>query len=306
MIATNQTAQDYWFGPLHLPGGVNQSLYVDDTSDTSLYLTDDGVADAINTLAAAAKITVSSEAQPFPRPTGSPEVLHGNGSPEGLTYAGQGSLYLNRSAGSGGYGVYTKTTGIHLNTGWVALSQGSGAAVATTVAGLGTGVDGSIGLVRVGSSPFDFVALLYDATYGKWVSAPWFCHSGSVSVSGTTWSDVLPQRVIFQWGAFNTAGLKLQGKMEVDGVDTSNNQNGCYARFYTGNNTTTQEANNAAVAPTSFGSMNYLAHQGGVLNWTDLAISANTYGSVRFQNSTQDSNGHAGTFVSTCYLRWTS
>lgn len=65
MLVTNQTTQDYWFGPLHLLGGVNQQLTVDDTSETSLYLTDDSVADAINNLYASGKITVSSAAAPF-------------------------------------------------------------------------------------------------------------------------------------------------------------------------------------------------------------------------------------------------
>src|SRR5579859_1322131 len=45
MTLTNQTNQDYWFGPLHLDGGVGTTLIVDDTSATSLYLTDDSVAD---------------------------------------------------------------------------------------------------------------------------------------------------------------------------------------------------------------------------------------------------------------------
>jgi hypothetical protein len=92
MLVTNQTTQDYYFGPLHLLAGVGETLTVDDTSDTSLYLTDDSVADAINNLYAAGKITVSSAATPFPRPTGMPEVLHGDGSPEGLHYAPQGSI----------------------------------------------------------------------------------------------------------------------------------------------------------------------------------------------------------------------
>ncbi|MGH2883085.1 MAG: hypothetical protein ACRDPA_10385, partial [Solirubrobacteraceae bacterium] len=60
MIVTNQTAQDYWFGPLHLLGGVGQQLTVDDTTATSLYLADDAVADALNNLYVAGKITVSS------------------------------------------------------------------------------------------------------------------------------------------------------------------------------------------------------------------------------------------------------
>lgn len=43
--------------------------------------------------------------------------------------------------------------------------------VATSVAGLGTTRDGKIGLIRAGSTPFWFQAVIYDATYGKWVSA---------------------------------------------------------------------------------------------------------------------------------------
>lgn len=47
----------------------------------------------------------------------------------------------------------------------------SGATVATTVAGLGATADGKQGLIRTGTTPFDFVAVTYDATYAKWVSA---------------------------------------------------------------------------------------------------------------------------------------
>lgn len=120
MLVTNQTTQDFWFGPLHLLGGIGQQLTVDDTSATSLYLTDDSVADAINTLYASGKITVSSAAAPFPRPTGVPQVIHGDGSPEGLKYAPQGSLYMRRD-GADAWHLYVKTTGTTVNTGWVAL-----------------------------------------------------------------------------------------------------------------------------------------------------------------------------------------
>jgi len=121
MQVTNNTNQDYWFGPLHI--GPNASnVYVDDVDDTSLYLTDDAVADAINALAASGKISVSGAASPFPRPTGVPELLHGDGSPEGLVYAGQGSLFLRRD-NSGGVQLYQKTSGIHLNTGWASISS---------------------------------------------------------------------------------------------------------------------------------------------------------------------------------------
>jgi hypothetical protein len=120
MLVTNQTTQDYWFGPLHLLAGVGQQLTVDDTTATSLYLTDDTVADAINNLYASGKITVGSAAAPFPRPTGMPEVLHGDGSPEGLHYAPQGSLFMRRDGGDAWH-LYVKTTAVTVNTGWVAL-----------------------------------------------------------------------------------------------------------------------------------------------------------------------------------------
>jgi hypothetical protein len=115
MLVTNQTAQDYWFGPLHLAGGVGQTLTVDDTTATSLYLTDGHVADAINNLFASGKIGVSSAAAPFPRPTGVPELLHGDGSPEGSAFAPQGSVYMRRDQA----GLYLKTTAVTLDTGWV-------------------------------------------------------------------------------------------------------------------------------------------------------------------------------------------
>jgi hypothetical protein len=120
MLVTNQTTQDDWFGPLHLLAGVGQTLTVDDTSATSLYLTDDAVADAINNLYVSGKITVSSAAAPFPRPTGMPQVLHGDGSPEGLHYAPQGSLYMRRDGGDAWH-LYVKTTAVTVNTGWVAI-----------------------------------------------------------------------------------------------------------------------------------------------------------------------------------------
>src|SRR5690348_13811508 len=166
MLVTNLTAQDYYFGPLHLPGGNGQSLTVDDTTATSLYLTNDGVADALNTLAAANMISVSGAALPFPRPTGTPEVLHGDGSPEGLIYAGQGSIFLRRDAAM----IFSKTTGVHVNTGWQQYSTSGNAITGGTVTSLGVGSDGKQALLRLGTSPFNFIALTYDGTYGKWVS----------------------------------------------------------------------------------------------------------------------------------------
>ncbi len=125
MIITNQTSVDYWFGPMHLPAGWGSTLDLDDTSDTSLYLIDDTVADQVNTLyqTDGPLILVTSAATPFPRPTGTPDVLHGVGSPQGLVYAPQGSLYLRRDNPAAN-SLYVKTTGVTYNTGWQSLTRG--------------------------------------------------------------------------------------------------------------------------------------------------------------------------------------
>lgn len=118
MTVTNQTTNDYWFGPLHLVAGVGQTLVVDITTNASLYLTNDAVADALNNLYNAGKITVASPPVPFPRPTGVPQLLHGDGSPEGAVFAGQGSAYMRRDNTGAANALYTKTTGVTFSTGW--------------------------------------------------------------------------------------------------------------------------------------------------------------------------------------------
>jgi hypothetical protein len=187
MLVTNQTAQDYWFGPLHLAGGVGQTLTVDDTTATSLYLTDDQVADALNNLYNAGKVTVSSAAAPFPRPTGVPQLLHGDGSPEGLVYAPQGSLYMRRDAASAG-GLYLKTTGITVNTGWQAYTT----AVATG----------------------GFVSL-YDSGY---------LGSAVASIDSNTFSTAFNHLAVFLMGRTSKAATLDTISMQVNG-DTGTNYN---------------------------------------------------------------------------------
>jgi microcystin-dependent protein len=129
MLVTNQTTQDIYFGPLHLPAGVGQQVTVDDTSDTSLYLSDDIVADAVNNAYNAGNITVSGQSLPFPRPTGTPQLVHGDGSPEGLVYAPRGSVYMRRDAAAT-WVLYIKGTPVTQSTGWIAVDT-TGAQVPT-------------------------------------------------------------------------------------------------------------------------------------------------------------------------------
>lgn len=128
MLVTNQTTSDIYFGPLHLAAGVGEQLTVDDTSATSLYLLNDGVADALNNAYNSGRITVTGASDPFPRPTGDPTLFHGSGDPEGLVFAPQGSVYMRRDGVQTNGGVlYMKTTGVTFNTGWLDLATASGA-----------------------------------------------------------------------------------------------------------------------------------------------------------------------------------
>lgn len=132
MIVTNQTTSDIYFGPLHLAVGIGSTLTIDDTSATSLYLLSDEVADAVNNAAQNGQITVTGAADPFPRPTGEPKLLHGTGNPEGIVFAPQGSVYMRRDgADSNGGVVYSKTSGVTYATGWVDVAAASGASVAS-------------------------------------------------------------------------------------------------------------------------------------------------------------------------------
>lgn len=88
--------------------------------------------------------------------------------------------------------------------------------VATTVAGLGTAEDGKVGLIRAGSSPFDFLLVVYDATYGKWVSDAW-CACAYTSGSTATRTGVTTYGAVGDnfksytpWRVLNTAGLSDQ------------------------------------------------------------------------------------------------
>lgn len=127
MLVTNQTTSDIYFGPLHLGAGVGTTLTVDDTSATSLYLLNDSVADALNNAYNSAKITVSGAADPFPRPTGDPQLLHGSGDPDGLVFAPQGSVYMRRDGvQTNGGGLYIKTTGVTFSNGWIDIPTAAG------------------------------------------------------------------------------------------------------------------------------------------------------------------------------------
>jgi hypothetical protein len=124
VLIKNNTSVDYWLGPIRLPANATGFSF-DDTTETSLYLLHDEIADTVNTLALSNMITCTSTATPFPRPTGVPAVLHGDGSPNGLVYAPQGSIYMRRDNSGASNSLYVKNSGIESNTGWGVIVVGS-------------------------------------------------------------------------------------------------------------------------------------------------------------------------------------
>lgn len=96
------------------------------------------------------------------------------------------------------------------------IAGGAPVKIATTVAGLGTPFDGMTGLLRLGSTPYEFLAVVYDATYGKFVSAPvWCSHSvedaAEYLVNYTAgYLDTPCQLSVKGYKAIYDAGMRLQ------------------------------------------------------------------------------------------------
>jgi hypothetical protein len=94
----------------------------------------------------------------------------------------------------------------------------------------------------------------------------------------------------------------------INGRDSSNNQNNTQARIVTGHFAASgaPPTNTTAYGATSIGGMNYLTSITGEVPWTDVTPANDTYLSIEFQSSNQDSNNHSYVFSGTGYIRWTS
>jgi hypothetical protein len=93
---------------------------------------------------------------------------------------------------------------------WTSPSTVAGV-VATTVAGLGVGIDGKVGLLRIGPSPYDYLSVVYDATAAKWIGPEWAAWRGGSRSGDASWAFLTGTH--FPWFAYKTfynAGLRLQ------------------------------------------------------------------------------------------------
>jgi len=113
----------------------------------------------------------------------------------------------------------------------VPISQVVGNFITETTTGqLGGNVHGRSGTIRGGSSPFDFIQMVYDGVYGKWVSNPlsWVIqdYTGNTDtqtfygiIASITYAPIIPYKV------FRDAGLKAQWRLVIgldnDGANTT-------------------------------------------------------------------------------------
>jgi hypothetical protein len=101
------------------------------------------------------------------------------------------------------------------------------AAVATTIGGLSTAANGRIGRLRLGSTPFDFLTVIYDSTYAKWVSEAELLplNEDAISTNATTYAGAAEIAVPVKWADYDAAGLKPQvrwrGQLQIVGGGTA-------------------------------------------------------------------------------------
>jgi hypothetical protein len=275
MLVTNTTYNDYWFGPLHLAAGPTSTLTVDDTTETSLYLTDDTVADALNALVVAGKVIASGYALPFPRATGVPSVFHGDGSPEGLVYGPQGSIYMRRDSTNPSLSLYSKTSAVTTSIGWSPISSNGLEAPAAALPS--SPLDGQVSVLKLGSSPYDYLRMVYDATATHWYSAVsesvflGTCVVNSVTsdvcnpAAGSTNNPNPSASFSANWTTLNAASLKplIRGVFQVWDPDSDRNIGGTVAL-----NTASSQANGSAFA--GIGSFTNIWTSGAIGNYQNI------------------------------------
>lgn len=127
-----------------------------------------------------------------------------------------------------------------------AAAPAAAASVATSVAGLGAGSAGKMGFLRMGVTPYEFLAVIYDATTGKWVSAPEVAQTiphgatvttstSYVNVNGSAGSitgesgSVLCAPLV--WRALDAAGMKPQFRLRAKNFYSGNASHNAWVRI---------------------------------------------------------------------------
>lgn len=143
-----------------------------------------------------------------------------------------GSITGNGTVPAGGSSgqVLQKSSATDYAVGWATPASGGGK-TAASVSALntaygGTPPDGAVGLLRMGTTPFDFILLIYDATYGKWVSDSWQLISGQTGNQNVTAYATFGNQTTIPWRNYQAAGLtpqfRITGQVHVNsGTETT-------------------------------------------------------------------------------------
>jgi hypothetical protein len=153
------------------------------------------------------------------------------------------------------------------------LGPDTNIAVATAVAGLPTAQGGKPVVFRVGTSPFDFVTLIYDSTLLKWVSSEVTWQTTDLdNAAGTDalWSGVplVADMQIPNFKAHYDAGLRLQVRCAGRGSGAAQAWNYKLRadQYNTGDTSLSTVATSGALISGS------AANENRVGAWTDLAV----------------------------------
>jgi hypothetical protein len=116
----------------------------------------------------------------------------------------------------------------------VNLGPGTPVVQASSVAGLGPTRAGKMGLLKMGSGLFDFLAVVFDATLNKWVSEPigHLAQQEQASTASATYvqasRDQLPMLALPDFKVHYDAGLRLQ--VHVNGLLDNSGANDTFLR----------------------------------------------------------------------------
>lgn len=180
-------------------------------------------------------------------------------------------------------------------------------ASASTVAGLGTASDGKLGMLRLGSTPFDFLSLTYDATYGKWVSDTKVIASAyqftTPNTAFTAWGG-LSYDAILPYRLFANAGLSIQARQTVG---LSNPTGGAHVAT-TDLFTQTVDTGGAFNAAVTFGGAMSMTQTGSTTkfvdsNWVTIAPGALTDWVLIEPVVKSDAAGTAQVLIGTVWVR---
>lgn len=195
--------------------------------------------------------------------------------------------------------------------------------VSTTVSGLntqyygGAQTNGSVGIIRAGSTPYDFLVLTYDSTYAKWISPAqqvlWGCEAFTY-LTINTWASSPPTGTsgatsglnagaFISYKPFTDAGLTLQVRVRsLAKTGAGHTMNiGVYLTPYAVNGAAGTPSADTSLASTT--STSYVMIDSGWVNAPSFTADASCLIQMRAMNTATDGANALVAHGST-HIRW--